>query len=366
MAQKALLITLKHLGDTVTTTSVIPMLKKRFPGMRIHYLVNPDSRELVDSHPEVDKVRVAPRKAGLKGFLGLVRELRRERYDYSFDFSQGDRSAFISLLSGAGTRLAYFTEKRYWLRNRMANVKVPSWKNNPDRPVTECHADLARAVGCEDAFAPYASLGVSPEGAREADGFLAAHNPEGLPYAVCHFAARDPFRLWAPEHCADCVKFLKDRLGAVFLAAHGDGEARQADGIIRLSGVSAASTAAVSLSGLMALVSRARAVVGLDSLVIHIAGAYGVPVIGIFGPSRERNWAPKGPWARAAHMDLECRSCVTGGCLENGLVSRCLKEMDFETYLRPHLEDLLSVPPPARPWPPEEEAMRQALAPRRA
>ncbi|MDR1035147.1 MAG: glycosyltransferase family 9 protein [Deltaproteobacteria bacterium] len=362
--KKSLLITLKHLGDTVTTTVVIPMLKRRYPGMEIHYLVNPESRALVEPHPDVSRVRVAPRKAGPGAFWGLVRELRAERYDFAFDFSEGDRSALISFLSGARRRFAYFTGRGYVLRNLISGKQAPSWKDNPERAVAECHADLARMAGCDGPVAPYASLGLSQEGKAEAEGFLHLHDPDGLPYAVCHFTARDPFRLWPAERCADCVAFLRERVGPVFLATSGEGgEARFVERIIEISGGQAVSTAGVSLSGLMALVAGARGAVGLDSLVMHVAGAFGVPVIGIFGPSRERNWAPKGPWVRCARMELDCRSCVKGGCLENGLVSRCLKEMDFATYLLPHLEEMLATDPPTRPWPPEAEAMRLALAP---
>jgi ADP-heptose:LPS heptosyltransferase len=346
MPKKALIISIKHLGDVVTTTVLIPMLKGRFPGIEVHYLVNPEAAHLVDSHPEVARVWTAPRRAGLRGFAGLVRGLRRERFDYSFDVSEGDRSAALNLLAGARLRLAYLADRKYFLRNLASHSRAPSWKDSPGRPVTEFHADLARAAGCPDEAAPYASLGVSEGGRREAEALLARRGAAGLPYAVCHFTARDAFRQWPPEHCADAVRFLRTRLGPVFLATSGEGpEAPFVERIVALSGGGAFSTAGTGLAGLMALVAGSRGVLGLDSLVVHLAGAYGIPVVGIYGPSREANWSPKGPWVRAAHMDLPCRSCVTGGCLEGGLVSRCLKEMDFETYVRPHLEALLEARP---------------------
>ncbi|MDR2612693.1 MAG: glycosyltransferase family 9 protein [Deltaproteobacteria bacterium] len=346
MALKSLIISIKHLGDVVTSTVLIPMLKGRFPGMEIHYLVNPGAAPLVEPHPEVARVFRAPRSSGWRSLLSLVRGLRAERYEYAFDLSEGDRSAFLSLASGARVRAGYFTDRKYFARNLITRVKAPSWKYLPRRAVTECHADLARAVGCADPLAPMASLGVSPGGAAEAAAFLSLHNPAGDPYSVCHFTARDPIRLWPAEHCADAARFLRRRLGPVFLAASGaDGDMPFVERVAELSGGAAVPAADMSLSGFMALVSGARGVLGLDSLVVHMAGAYGVPAVTLFGPSREANWLPKGPWVRAAHMDLPCRSCVTGGCLGGG-VSRCLKEMDFETFVRPHLEELLESAPP--------------------
>ncbi|MDR1042018.1 MAG: glycosyltransferase family 9 protein [Deltaproteobacteria bacterium] len=364
MTTKILLISLKHLGDVVTTTVVIPMLKNRFGNAEIHYLVNPPAVPLVDSHPDVAEVITAPRRAGPSDFLRLVRKLRGARYDFCLDFSEGDRAAFLSFLSGAGTRISYFTGRRYLFRNLAAHRQVPSWKVIKDRAATECHADQARAIGCSEPTAPYASLGVSPEGRAEAEAFLSAHARAGTPYAVCHFTATDRYRFWPEEHCADCVRYLASRLGTVFLAASGkESERAFVDRVIGLAGTGSVSTSGLSLAGMVALISGARGVVGLDSMVAHVAGACGVPVVGIFGPSRERTWAPKGPWVRAARMNLPCRSCVTGGCLEHGRVSRCLKEMDFETYVMPHLEEMLATPPPRKPWPPEEESMRLALTP---
>jgi ADP-heptose:LPS heptosyltransferase len=337
---------LKHLGDTVVSTVLIPMLKRRFPKIEIHYLDNPGTLPLVDSHPEVAKVFPAPRKMKAAAFLGLVRSLRREAYTFSFDLSEGDRGALLSFLSGARTRTALHTRRRYVLRNLAASVKAPSWRYNPDLVAAECIADLARAVGCREQTAPPTSLGLSPEGKREAAEFLALHNPAARPYAVCHFAAWDYFRLWPAGHCAEAVRFLRKRLGPVFLATSGaDSEMGLLERVIALSGGRAVTTRGLSLRGFMSLTSGARGVLGLDSFVGHLAGAYGVPVVTIFGPSREKAWLPKGPWARAAHMDLPCRSCVKGGCLP-GNVSRCLKEMDFDTWVRPHLEDLLAAPFP--------------------
>jgi ADP-heptose:LPS heptosyltransferase len=41
--QKILIISLKHLGDLVTTTAVLPLLKKAWDKAEIHYLVNPEA-----------------------------------------------------------------------------------------------------------------------------------------------------------------------------------------------------------------------------------------------------------------------------------------------------------------------------------
>tara|TARA_Y100001970_G_scaffold294373_1_gene452150 strand:+ start:55596 stop:56546 length:951 start_codon:yes stop_codon:yes gene_type:complete len=44
-----------------------------------------------------------------------------------------------------------------------------------------------------------------------------------------------------------------------------------------------------------AVISRSKFFVGNDSALMHIAAASGVPTLGLFGPSREENYAPWGP-----------------------------------------------------------------------
>jgi heptosyltransferase-3 len=97
----------------------------------------------------------------------------------------------------------------------------------------------------------------------------------------------------------------------------------------------------LNLDTIMALLQNAAIFMGLDSLVGHMAAALKVPVVGIFGPSREKHWAPHGPEVLIAHVDRACRSCVKGGCLGDNL-SACLEELDFGTYVRPLVDKIIS------------------------
>jgi heptosyltransferase-3 len=91
----------------------------------------------------------------------------------------------------------------------------------------------------------------------------------------------------------------------------------------------------------MAILQKAKIFIGLDSLAGLMAAALGTPSVGIFGPSREKHWAPRGPMVLLAHMNKPCRSCVKGGCLGNNL-SACLDELSFKLYVRPLVDEILS------------------------
>jgi ADP-heptose:LPS heptosyltransferase len=134
---------------------------------------------------------------------------------------------------------------------------------------------------------------------------------------------------------------LASRLGRVFVnAPPSDPHPGFLEKLFKLAGDSAIPTTGLSLGGYMALTAGARCFLGVDSLGVHMAGAYGVPLVAIFGPGCDGNWRPSGPWVRVAATGFPCRPCLTGGCLGDG-VSRCLKELDYESRVKPLLEELL-------------------------
>jgi len=96
--------------------------------------------------------------------------------------------------------------------------------------------------------------------------------------------------------------------------------------VIDLSGA----TTLESLAGVMAL---ARACVSNDSGAMHVAGAVGVPLVALFGPTRERETAPlvrPGGRVDVLVKHVWCRPCMLREC---PLDHRCMKELRPQTVL---------------------------------
>jgi heptosyltransferase-3 len=80
----------------------------------------------------------------------------------------------------------------------------------------------------------------------------------------------------------------------------------------------------LSLTELAALTREARAFVGVDSAPMHIAAAVQTPVVALFGPSGEIEWAPwQVPHRIVASTEHPCRPCGIDGC-GGGKISECL------------------------------------------
>lgn len=106
----------------------------------------------------------------------------------------------------------------------------------------------------------------------------AAKGLRGL--AVIHPFASEPAKTWPAERFAEVAKQLPDSL---FIAGPDD-DTSSFNGFRVLIGA--------PLADVKILISEARVFIGNDSGPAHIAAAFGVPVVAIFGSSNPVTWAP--------------------------------------------------------------------------
>src|SRR6266699_3059274 len=113
-----LLVRLRLIGDVVFTTPAIRAIRRRYPDAKISYIVEEEAAPVVRGNPHVDEVIVAvsPHAPGrLRADLGLIRRLRRERYDLAIDFHCGPRSSLLTWASGAPRRIGFDVMGRRWM-----------------------------------------------------------------------------------------------------------------------------------------------------------------------------------------------------------------------------------------------------------
>jgi ADP-heptose:LPS heptosyltransferase len=113
----------------------------------------------------------------------------------------------------------------------------------------------------------------------------AAPTPLAGAYAVLHPFASEPDKTWPAERFLAVAEHLRDKAGLepVFLAGPADDPAafqkfRTYQG--------------APLAQVKSLLAGAQLFIGNDSGPAHIAAAFGVPVVVLFGSSDPVNWAP--------------------------------------------------------------------------
>jgi ADP-heptose:LPS heptosyltransferase len=262
------IIRLRSLGDCVLTTPALDILKRARPDLRLAVMVEDRFRDIFEGNPDVEEL-LPPR-------LGA---LRRWRPALCLNFHGGPRSAWMTALSGARHR-AGFGHFRYPVAY---NVRIPRAQEilGVERTVhtAEHLASAMFYLGAPMGEIPGAKL-VATEG-----------RPGGPPHCVIHAVAATPQKTWrADGFLAVAERLKRGGLEPVFIGAAGD----------RLAPFRAFRTVAgAPLSEIKALLAGAALFVGNDSGPAHMAAAFGVPSVTIFGPSDPAIW---GPWRTASEV----------------------------------------------------------------
>ncbi len=137
--------------------------------------------------------------------------------------------------------------------------------------------------------------------------------------ALAPGAAYGGAKRWPPEHFAELADALAgDGVTSVLVGSGGDAtagrevEARARTRLMNLIG-------RTDLAALTGVLVHARTLVTNDSGAMHVAAAAGVPVTAVFGPTRERETAPRAPEHAVLTHAVWCRPCMLRECpLDHG------------------------------------------------
>jgi heptosyltransferase-1 len=313
---KILLVRLRRIGDVVMTTPAAALVKKRFPGASVTYLVEEPYRRLVEGHPAVDQVITVPAKQRFSDFLGLVRKIRRERFDALLDFHGGPRASWITAASGARLKIGYAIRRKGFLYD----VRIS--RQGPDGPIHSVlnHVNLVRAMGVEidDAEIPPLTLPAAPaEETARVDRIVGEAAAAKL--VVLHIGAGNRFRDWGAANAAALVRLLAGVPGVRIALIGADGDRTAETEIQR-----AAPAAVLPLVGrlnlieIRELIARAALYVGPDSGPMHIAASTATPLVAYFGPTLPAvfaPWRPGGAPTVILEKSLDCRPCRQCKCV---------------------------------------------------
>ena len=287
-------VRLRSIGDTVLTTPGLALLQAARPDLRVHVVLEPAWARLLEGNPDISGVI----ELGNAGRWRAVSAVRRLRPALCLNLHGGTTSAWLTALSGARWRAGFGHHRQAWAYN----VRIPRAQEvlgrATDAPVhtAEHLASAMFYLGVPSCEIPRARLFAPP--ARRA-----------RPYAVVHTGAAYATKQWAAEKFAAMAAWLREAQGIEPVTVRGP-----EDG---------------SLGDLMSLIAGAELFVGNDSGPAHVAAAFGVPAVVIFGSSNAKVW---GPW-RTAHRVVEtawdCKPCPGDRCYAFDQ-PRCILSVEME------------------------------------
>ncbi len=292
--ERILLVSLDNIGDTVFASALVPPLREAFPRARIAVWSKAYAAEVAQLIPGVENVFAADPfwdytpgrgKGTLGRFLKTMSAVRRARFDVAILANAPWRTAAAVAGSGIDIRIGH---ARNHNRHFLTHVLSPANRQLPVLAelgrLLEPLAIEPRALRYELARVPLAPTVAQLRG--EIGEYVAALHPFASVRNRCvplpvwievaqELAANDLVPLWigSPADLRELRELQTPRVS------------RFIDDIGGRLGTLTDTAAALSMAAVFA---------GHDSGPLHIAGAFGVPVLGVFTPGEPQRTFPQG------------------------------------------------------------------------
>jgi heptosyltransferase-2 len=246
----------------------------------------------------------------------LARELRGEQFDLAVLFQNAFDAAWITWRAGIPERVGYARDARSWLLTQA----VPVPKPGETRP-HECYyyLELIHRAGWLASVEPVQDIRLAIDGgAREAaEHRLCAAGvlPGQLRVAIAPGASYGAARCWMPERYSELADRLIDEFGASVILFGSPAEeeiARRIAAGMRHHSLNLAGQ--TPIGELPALLAACHLFIGNDSGAMHLAGAVGLRVVGIFGPTDPLGTSPVSSEFRMVRHPVECSPCFLREC----------------------------------------------------
>jgi heptosyltransferase-2 len=324
------------IGDAVMTLPAVGVTREHFPNAEITILANPVVSPVFACHPWVDRVITFDEKGahnGIAGRLRLAGELRKQQFDLAIVLPNSLNSALVPWLAGIPVRVGKTGDGRTMLlthrfprslqpegvhqsQNYLAILEYfgITGSKKPQLLVTTAEEDAA------------ISSRLDGNGIKEGD-FVLVINP-GATYGSA--------KRWYPERFAVVASTLASVWGAKVVITGGPGETAIAADIGRdLAGNCLNMAGRTSVRELMALVKRSNFFITNDSGPMHLAAAFGVPLVAIFGSTDHSTTYPLSDNAIVIREAIDCAPCMKRECPTDHI---CMKAVMPETVIEKALE----------------------------
>ncbi len=333
--RRILIVLPNWVGDVTLATPALLGVRARYRAASITALLRPHLSELIQGGDWHDRELHWPASRGMRAgldFLTFAGSLRSEAFDCALLLTHSFRSALLAWLARIPRRIGFERDGRRWLLTdplptlRAAGRFVPA-------PVSRSYAQIVNHLGCAVSdLQP--RLGITPRQEDEGRALLSRYGLISGRYAVVSAgAAFGEAKCWLPERFAQVCDELSSRTGLLPVLVGAPGERALMRKIAGLAtrAVVCCDDPFTTLGTLKVLVRAAALMIANDSGPRHIAIAFRVPTVTIFGPTHQA-WTDTGySGERRLQAQVECGPCQLRRC---PLDHRCMKLITAEQVVQ--------------------------------
>ena len=292
-----LIIKPSAIGDIVMGLPALSALRKAYPEAKITWLVRSEYAALLRNHPDLNEIILFDRKTlakwwcswkSFKALLTLFKQLRSEHFDAVIDLQCLLRTAFFSFITGAKHRYGQGGAREF--ASLFYNHKTRHGTNCPH--VVDFYLKIVESVTGRQALGefvvPYDEYAEDSVRRLLAGGHVVDNN-----YIVIIPGASNPQKCWPAENFAAVAKRIHSEFDSALILAGSGSDRKFTQAVTSSTEVGFIDLAGrTNLSELVALLRNARLVISNDTGPGQIAGALGVALVILFGPTNPGRLCP--------------------------------------------------------------------------
>lgn len=316
---RSLVIAPQWIGDAVMSEPLLRRLAER--AERVTVAALPWVAPVYRAMPHVADVVELPFAHGRLDWSArrAIAKSLRGRFDCAYVLPNSIKSALIPFFARIPRRVGYRGEGRPWLLHE----QLPNPAGRP--PMVAFYAALAGAPVAAD---ERPRLSLNDALVDSATGQAGVRRGEYFAFAPG--AEYGPAKCWPAAHYAELAASLHARHGVPVLLLGSAKEAELCESIARSApGACRVMAGKTSLADAMALIAGARGVVSNDSGLMHVAAAFGLPQVAVFGSTSPEHTPPLNAKAQVLwikdEIGLACSPCFERTCRYGH--TRCLVEI---------------------------------------
>ncbi len=328
----------------ILTVPFLRNLRYAYPDAQIDVLVSPNSGEVIENCPYVNKFIYFDTKSEYEDKNGkkrkkskwdYVRDLRQEKYDKAYILKRSMESAYLCFFAGIKERIGFDTE----FRSLFLTKKV---KYEHNRHESLCFLDILNADGIPTKDT-YLENWISAENEDKIKNLYKKYNiSDTSDKAVVNVTATNQGKVWDINNFARIIEYLSNDKGmqVIFIGAPSDRSIYENIKYVNELNIKPVNLCGeVDLKDSLALLKSVDFIIGNDSGNLHMAASVGTSVIGLYGPMPFEKWKAIGDNNKLIKANLPCMPCALRGKCPNN--KACMKAISVE-QVKNAIDELIS------------------------
>ena len=289
--RKILISNCAHIGDVILSTSVLPVLKCINKDIEIGFLVSNNGSTAIKDHTLIDHIHIfnhpmhnrnhiskkPKQKEGAKSFLRALEEINKVNYDSAIDlYSFFPHSSKMLLFhSNIPLRIGWAIHQNPYYFNHL--IPIPSLSIH----IVERYRELLKFCGIDDYSLQHLKPTLTYHRLAQNVSLPQSFLDEG--FVAVHMGTGDMKREWSNSNWIALCKKLEEKGYNLLFVGNGQREQNRVKLVSQHLKTSVDLSGKIGFKELLEVIKKSRLIVGLESMIVHAASAFNLPIVAIYG-----------------------------------------------------------------------------------